>query len=94
MKAELRLATCLVCILLFLPVSLVAQADADETTVYLQDINSATTTPPGNFRWLDVADQAYSDTFLDGYNYSEYSQYAQATVEVTYETVGIHSVAP
>lgn len=84
MKAGLKFSACLIGILFFCPVSLVTQANADEATACLQDINSATTTPPGSFRWLDVADQAYGGTFQDSYNYTQ----ATVTVEVTYETVG------
>jgi hypothetical protein len=48
-------------------------------TILLENIDS------GNYRWLDVANQAYSSEYRDSpdsYNYD------QASVEVTYETTG------
>ena len=50
-------------------------------TISLEDIDSATTIPSGNFRWLDIADQPYSESFRNSYNYT------QANVEVNYEIV-------
>ena len=40
------------------------------TTVYLEDIDSGLTSPTGNYRWLDVADQAYSAAYQHDYNYT------------------------
>ncbi len=51
---------------------------APGTTIQLQDIDSGITSLTGKFRWLDVADQAYSQDFQDSYDYT------QAYVEVTY----------
>ncbi len=51
------------------------------TTIYLQDIDSGLTSPSGNYRWLDVANQTYAETYRDNYNYT------QATVDVTFEDV-------
>jgi hypothetical protein len=51
------------------------------TTLALEDIDSATTIPPGSFRWLDVANQLFSQFYRENYNYT------QADVEVTYEIV-------
>ena len=51
-------------------------------TIYLQDIDSGLTSPTGNYRWLDVANQAYSSTYQDSYNYT------QANVTVTYSERG------
>jgi len=48
-------------------------------TIYLQDIDSGLTSPTGNYRWLDVADQNYSSTYRTSYNYT------QANVTVDYE---------
>ncbi|KKK57897.1 hypothetical protein LCGC14_3049870 [marine sediment metagenome] len=50
------------------------------TTIQLQDIDFGITSPTGKFRWLDVADQAYSQDFQDSYDYT------QADVEVTYRS--------
>lgn len=52
-------------------------------TVYLQDIDSGTTSPTGDYRWLDIADQQYSSSYRTTYNYT------QATVQATYETAGV-----
>jgi hypothetical protein len=46
--------------------------------IYLGDIDS----PTGDYRWLDVANQLYSTTYRNSYNYN------QATVSVTYNTQG------
>jgi hypothetical protein len=48
-------------------------------TIYLQDIDSGLTSPTGDYRWLDIADQNYSSTYRTSYNYT------QATVTVDYE---------
>ena len=50
-------------------------------TVNLQDIDSGLTSPTGTYRWLDVANQAYSVTYQTNYNYT------QATVQVQYDIV-------
>ena len=50
--------------------------------IYLQDIDSGLTSPTGDYRWLDVANQPYSTTYRDSYNYT------QATVSATYTTQG------
>lgn len=49
--------------------------------VSLQDIDSGLTSPSGDYRWLDIADQKYADTYIDAYNYT------QAAVQVQYERV-------
>ena len=54
-------------------------SEALGSTLLLNDIDSALTPPPGKFRWLDVADQAYSTNYRTSYNYT------QAFVEVTYD---------
>jgi hypothetical protein len=46
--------------------------------MYLEDLNSQA----GDYRWLDVANQAYSESYRTSYNY------LQATVSVTYDTQG------
>jgi hypothetical protein len=55
--------------------------DISETTT-MQDIDSGSPSPTGNYRWLDVANQPYSTTYRTSYNYT------QATVTVTYYTQG------
>lgn len=50
--------------------------------VELSNVDPNLTSPSGTYRWLDVADQAYSSDYRDSYNYS------QASVEVAYFPVG------
>ena len=47
-------------------------------TIYLADIDSGFTSPTGKFRWLDVADQAYSSSYRNSYDYTK------ATVKVSF----------
>ena len=82
MKAEYKLSLYVICFLLLGIGTFVTPTSAYEVTVHLADINSATTIPPGNFRWLDVANQPFSQFFRENYDYT------QADVEVTYEIVG------
>jgi hypothetical protein len=49
------------------------------TMTQLQDLDS----PANTYRWLNVADQAYSATYQSSYDYT------QATVQVNYETSGL-----
>ena len=56
--------------------------DISETTIYLQDIDSGLTSPTGVYRWLDIANQSYSETYRNSYNYT------QANVSVTYKNQG------
>lgn len=51
-----------------------------QQTIQLYDIDSGLTSPTGNYRWLDVADNPYDEAYRDSYNHT------QATVEVAYET--------
>jgi hypothetical protein len=55
---------------------------AKAATVCLEDIDSGLTSPTGGYRWLDVADQAYSESYRSSYNYT------QAKVEVVYDITG------
>ena len=82
MRARLKLIAELICVLLLWLSTFLTPANAYETTVRLEDINSATTAPPGNFRWLDVANQPFRQFILENYDYTE------ADVTVTYEIVG------
>lgn len=50
--------------------------------VELYDIDSGLTSPTGDYRWRDVADQLYSETYWDNYNY------LQAVVQVVFDSVG------
>jgi len=51
-------------------------------TTELEDIDSGLTSPTGDYRWLDIADQLYSDAYRTSYDYT------QADVEAAYATVG------
>lgn len=53
---------------------------AQMTTVQLRDVDSGLTSPAGNYRWLNVADQAYSPWYQTNYNYTK------AAVAVTIDT--------
>lgn len=50
-------------------------------TIELEEIDSGFTSPSGYYRWLDVADQAYSEAYRNGYHYT------QAEVTVDYDIV-------
>lgn len=45
--------------------------------VQLQDVDSGTTSPRGNYRWMDVADQTYAKSYQNSYNYTQ----AQVTID-------------
>jgi hypothetical protein len=49
-------------------------------SINLTDIDSGTTSPAGNYRWMDTADQVYSSAYQSSYNYT------QASVQVDYYT--------
>jgi len=57
--------------------------DTSETTIDLEDIDSGLTSPTGDYRWLDIANQSYSETYRNSYNYT------QASVEATYFPVDL-----
>ena len=62
---------------------IVAAASARAETpasVVLEDIDSGTTSPQGDYRWMDVADQIYAVSYQDSYNYT------QAGVQVDFFT--------
>ena len=50
--------------------------------ILLNASDSGMTSPTGDYRWLDVADQAYGSEYQSNFNYS------QASVEVTYYDLG------
>jgi hypothetical protein len=62
--------------------SITAHFLVNSTTIYLEDIDSGLTSPSGDYRWLDVANQQYSTSYRDTYNYT------QANVSVTYNIHG------
>ncbi len=70
------------CILMVLICFSMLPAMAEAIVISLVVIDSGLTTPPGNYRWVDVADQLYSEGYRNSYDYT------QATVEVTYTTAG------
>ena len=53
---------------------------APAATIVLEDIDSGTTSPTGDYRWLDIADQLYGATYRTNYNYTH------ANVTVTFES--------
>lgn len=62
-----------------------AQAETPASVV-LADIDSGTTSPQGNYRWMDVADQVYDVDDTDGYSYQTTYNYTQASVQVDFFT--------
>jgi hypothetical protein len=52
-------------------------------TINLTDIDSGLPSPTGDYRWRDVADQLYSQSYQTSYNYT------QANVAVTYDTAAL-----
>ncbi len=52
--------------------------DNSLATVNLKDVDSGTTSPQGNYRWLDIADQVYDPSYQADY------EYTQADVQVTF----------
>jgi hypothetical protein len=42
-------------------------------SVALLDIDSGTTSPQGNYRWMNVSDQVYAVTYRDDYDYTQAS---------------------
>ena len=67
---------------------IVAPTGASEVTVHLEDINSATTAPPGNFRWLAIANQPFRQFVRENFDYT------QADVTVTYAVSYTHLTLP
>jgi len=59
---------------------------ARAATVALHDIDSGLTSPTGDYRWLDIANQAYSDWYREGEGDADYDgyNYTQAAVSVDY----------
>ena len=49
-------------------------------TVTLTDVDSGTTSPTGQYRWMDVADNIYAESYRNSYNYT------QADVKLDYTT--------
>lgn len=59
---------------------LLGTGQAKAAIVHLTDIDSGTTSPSGDYRWLDVADQVYAESYRNSYGYT------QAAVQVEYAT--------
>lgn len=55
-------------------------------SVVLLDIDSGTTSPQGNYRWMNVADQVYALTYRDDYDYTQ----ASATVDFFTNAARLH----
>jgi len=73
-KLVLAVATAVTCF----PIC-VAMAETP-VSVALTDIDSGLTSPQGQYRWLDVADQVYSSSYQSAYDYT------QASVQVDFFT--------
>jgi hypothetical protein len=71
-------------VLLFLPancfISIHSTRAETQKYVVLQDIESGSPDPQGNYRWMDAADQLYAETYQNSYNYT------QADVVIEYYT--------
>ena len=50
-------------------------------TVTLQDIDSGSTSPTGQYRWWDAADQQYAASYKESYDYT------QAIVQIEYQDI-------
>ena len=61
--------------------ALLAGVGADAASVALSDVDSGLTSPAGDYRWLNVADQPYAAGYRSAYNYT------YASVQVNYEPV-------
>jgi hypothetical protein len=62
---------------------LLGQGNNVPASAQLQKIDPKLTSPSGAYRWLNVADQAYSTAYQSSYDYT------QATVQVNFETAGL-----
>jgi len=60
MKAKLGAVNWFGCIGLALLCLFTMDTYAMAATIFLEDIDSGLTSPAGNYRWLDVANQVYS----------------------------------
>jgi hypothetical protein len=77
-----RTLTIYVCVIFWLFCFFVMILNVKAATIYLEDIDSGTASPTGEYRWLDVANQAYCSDYRHNYNYT------QATVEINYNAIG------
>jgi len=57
-------------------------------TDYLEDIDSSTSSPTGDYRWLDIANQSYCTTYKINYNYS----HAQVEVNFSNSNETFHGI--
>jgi hypothetical protein len=55
-------------------------------SVQLEDIDSGLTSPAGNYRWMDVADQLYGQLYRETYNYTK----ATVTVDFFNSAKALH----
>ena len=55
-------------------------------SVQLEDIDSGLTSPAGNYRWMDVADQLYGQNYRETYNYTK----ATVTVDFFNSAEALH----
>ena len=86
MKTMLRIALVFAVIVLFVGIIIFSvftmEINVFGTTANLGDIDSGHTSPTGDYRWLDIANQSYSSSYRNSYNYT------QASVTLTYDETG------
>jgi hypothetical protein len=82
-----KVSSQLICIVALLALPFVVASNANAVTIFLEDIP---TTPTGSYRWLDAANQAYSETYRSSYNYTHPlpCDETQPCVEVIYDAIG------
>ena len=66
-----RLGPSVISLMLLSLFFLLVPLDAMPATVILVDIDSGLTSPTGDYRWLDIADQAYAESYRNTYNYDD-----------------------
>ena len=79
MKPRIVLIGIVYVVLIVLSLHTVSLAEA-LVAVSLEDVDSGTTSPTGNYRWMDSADQVYASNYQTNYSYT------QANVQVDYFT--------
>ena len=67
------------CVAAALACAMMSSADAATQTILLSRISPGVTSPTGYYRWLNVAEQAYSASYRSQYSYD------QAAVQITFD---------
>lgn len=73
-----------------------AGAMSCQRTVTLADIDSGTTSPTGQYRWMDVADNIYAESYRNSYNYTkaDVSIYYTTDANMLYGTLSAGNLKP